>query len=90
MCLPVSHKIFQNSSENHKLELLIGLTFRFQIIFQTTLCQEDPYFQDLVRYIHLNPVRAKLVKGMEALDQYPYSGHSALMGMVKHEWQDTK
>ncbi len=62
----------------------------FQNRYKSILCQEDPYFQELVRYIHLNPLRAKLVKGMEALDRYPYSGHSALMGMVKHEWQDTK
>jgi len=62
----------------------------FQNRYKSILCQEDPYFQELVRYIHLNPLRAKLVKGMEALGQYPYSGHSALMGMVKHEWQDTK
>jgi len=62
----------------------------FQNRYKSILCQEDPYFRELVRYIHLNPLRAKLVKGMDALDQYPYSGHSALMGRVKHEWQDTK
>ena len=54
------------------------------------LCQEGPYFQELVRYIHLNPLRAKLATGIGALDKYPYSGHSALMGMVKNEWQDTE
>jgi hypothetical protein len=26
----------------------------------------------LVRYIHLNPLRAKLVNGIGALDKYPY------------------
>jgi len=31
-----------------------------------------------------------LVNGIGALDKYPYSGHSALMGMVKNEWQDTE
>jgi hypothetical protein len=29
---------------------------------------------------HLNPLRAGLVKDIEALKRYPYSGHSALMG----------
>jgi putative transposase len=62
----------------------------FQNRYKSILCQEDPYFQELVRYIHLNPLRANLVNGIGALDKYPYSGHSALMGMAKNEWQDTQ
>ena len=62
----------------------------FQNRYKSILCQEDPYFQELVRYIHLNPLRANLVNGIGALDKYPYSGHSALMGTVKNEWQDTE
>ena len=62
----------------------------FQNRYKSILCQEDPYFQELVRYIHLNPLRANLVNGIGALDKYPYSGHSALMGIVKNEWQDTE
>ena len=62
----------------------------FQNRYKSILCQEDPYFQELVRYIHLNPLRANLVNGIGALDKYPYSGHSALMGRVKNEWQDTE
>jgi hypothetical protein len=44
---------------------------------------------ELVRYIHLNPLRAKLVKNLSESDKYPYSGHSALMGNVTREFQDT-
>jgi len=62
----------------------------FQNRYKSILCQEDPYFQELVRYIHLNPLRANLVNGIGSLDKYPYSGHSALMGIVKNEWQDTE
>ena len=61
----------------------------FQNRYKSILCQEDPYFLELVRYIHLNPLRAKVVKGLTSLDKYPYSGHSVLMGRVEHEWQDT-
>jgi putative transposase len=61
----------------------------FQNRYKSILCQEDTYFQELIRYIHLNPLRANLVNGIGALDKYPYSGHSALMGIVKNEWQDT-
>jgi hypothetical protein len=43
---------------------------------------------ELVRYIHLNPLRAKLVSDLTQLDRYPYSGHSTLMGFKKKSWQD--
>ena len=59
----------------------------FQNRYRSILCQEEPYFLELVRYIHLNPLRAKLVEDMRALDQYPYSGHSAVVGKVKRDWQ---
>ena len=48
------------------------------------------YFKELVRYIHLNPLRAKIVSDIKELNKYAYSGHSVLMGRKKHEWQDTK
>lgn len=44
---------------------------------------------ELVRYIHLNPLRAKLVADMKELDRYIYCGHGVLMGKVNTEWQDT-
>jgi putative transposase len=61
----------------------------FQNRFKSILCQEDVYLLELVRYIHLNPIRAGIVRDMGDLGRYPYSGHSALMGKVKREWQDT-
>ena len=61
----------------------------FQNRFKSILCQEDAYLLELVRYIHLNPVRANLVKDVDALGRYPYSGHSVLMGKVKKAWQET-
>jgi len=60
----------------------------FQNRYKSIICQEDAYLQELVRYIHLNPLRAKIVKDLNALDKYPYCGHSALMGEIKREWQD--
>ncbi|MEJ2730973.1 MAG: transposase [Deltaproteobacteria bacterium] len=59
----------------------------FQNRYKSILCQEEPYFRELVRYIHLNPLRAKLVDNMKALDKYPYSGHSVVVGKVKRDWQ---
>ena len=62
----------------------------FQNRYKSIICQEDAYLKELVRYIHLNPLRAKLVPGIGVLNRYKYSGHSALMGKRKCEWQDTR
>jgi intracellular sulfur oxidation DsrE/DsrF family protein len=42
-----------------------------------------------VRYIHLNPIRARIVEDVDGLASYPYSGHAALMGTTACPWQDT-
>jgi hypothetical protein len=47
------------------------------------------YLKELVRYIHLNPLRTKLVLDTGELNQYRYSGHIALAGKRQREWQET-
>ncbi|UCD83132.1 MAG: transposase [Desulfobacterales bacterium] len=61
----------------------------FQNRYKSILCQEDSYLLELVRYIHLNPLRAGLVNSMRQLDWYKYCGHSILFGKRKNDWQDT-
>ena len=60
----------------------------FQNRYKSIVCQEDTYLQELVRYIHLNPLRAGMVPNLAALNSYPYCGHSALMGKRNRPWQD--
>ncbi len=48
-----------------------------------------PYLLELVRYIHLNPVRGGIVQDLKALKKYPKSGHAVIMGSIKQEWQDS-
>jgi REP element-mobilizing transposase RayT len=60
----------------------------FQNRYKSILCQENIYLLELVRYIHLNPLRTKLVDSLNGLDRYGYSGHSVLIGKNKAEWQD--
>lgn len=50
----------------------------FQGRHKAILCQSDRYLCKLVRYIHLNPVRARMV---DEPQQYPYSGHRAYLGL---------
>ena len=62
----------------------------FQNRYKSIVCQEDRYLKELVRYIHLNLLRAGLVENIIELDQSLWSGHSALMGKVKREWQNSE
>jgi REP element-mobilizing transposase RayT len=60
----------------------------FENRYKSILCDEDNYLLALVRYIHLNPVRAGIVKTIEELDQYPWSGHRTIIGKAKLPWMD--
>jgi putative transposase len=62
----------------------------FQNRYKSILCQEDLYLRELVRYIHLNPLRAALVPDLSVLDKYRWCGHSAILGNRKREWQSTE
>ncbi|MCP4756330.1 MAG: transposase [Proteobacteria bacterium] len=59
----------------------------FQNRYKSIVCQEDSYLKELVRYIHLNPLRSGLVKDLDELDTSPYSGHSVLTGNIERNWQ---
>jgi len=62
----------------------------FQNRYKSILCQEDPYLKELVRYIHLNPLRAKLVPDYKGLKEFVYGGHCALAGKCRYDWQNTR
>lgn len=52
----------------------------FQNRYKATICQDDPYLLELIRYIGLNPQRAGLVSGMAELDSFPFASHSLVVG----------
>ncbi len=55
----------------------------FQGRFRAILCDADAYLLELVRYIHLNPVRAGLTDTPEG---YPWSGHRTYLGLESVPW----
>ena len=61
--------------------------YLFQSRYRAILCQREAYFQQLVKYIHRNPLRAGLVETLDELDRYPRCGHAALMGNIPYSWQ---
>ena len=52
----------------------------FQNRYKSILCQENVYLLELVRYIHLNPLRVNMVKDIKQLENYPFCGHSTILG----------
>lgn len=52
----------------------------FQNRYKSIVCEEEPYLLELIRYIHLNPLRAGLVVNLDELDHYPWCGHAVILG----------
>jgi REP element-mobilizing transposase RayT len=48
----------------------------FQGRYHAIICEKEAYLLTLIRYLHLNPVRANVVTQPDA---YPYSGHAAYL-----------
>ncbi len=48
--------------------------------YKSIVCEEDSYLLELVRYIHLNPLRVGLAESIDVLDSYKWSGHAVIMG----------
>ena len=79
--------------------ILTGYAMRFNLVhrrsghlfqnrYKSTVVDDEKYFLGLVRYIHRNPLRARVVNTLEALQNYPWTGHAVLMGNKKIEIQD--
>jgi REP element-mobilizing transposase RayT len=60
----------------------------FQDRYKSIVCDKDSYLLELVRYLHLNPLRAGRVKDLGELNRYKWCGHSALVGKSPIRWQE--
>lgn len=60
----------------------------FQNRYKSYVVEEDGYLLELIRYIHLNPVRAGIIQDLDKLAIYPNTGHSTLMGRINHSFMD--
>ncbi len=82
-CLLTGHAVRYNRRHGRVGHLL-------QNRFKSILVEEDPYFLELVRYIHLNAVRAGLVADSDDLAGYRWAGHGALLGQPALRAHDTE
>jgi putative transposase len=54
--------------------------YLFQDRYKSIVTQDQNYIEELIRYVHLNPVRAGLCSSLQTLASYPWCGHGTLMG----------
>lgn len=59
----------------------------FQNRYKSIVCEEETYLLELVRYIHLNPLRANIVPDLASLNRYKWCGHSVLLGTTALDGQ---
>ena len=62
----------------------------FQDRYKSVLTQDQNYLQELIRYVHLKPLRGGLCGTIEQLDCYPWAGHAVLMGNHSVPFQTTE
>ncbi len=60
----------------------------FQGRFKSILVQEEMYFLNLMKYIHLNPLKAGLVTNYHELQEYRWCGHGSIIGVRKYLWHN--
>ena len=53
------------------------------------MTQDQGYIEELIRYIHLNPVRAGICRNIDELDRYRWCGHAVLMEKFDCPFQNT-
>jgi REP element-mobilizing transposase RayT len=61
----------------------------FQNRYKSPIVDKTKYFLDVVKYIHLNPLRSGIVRSIDELEEYPWTGHGKILHGGPPEWQDT-
>ena len=57
----------------------------FQNRYKSIVCDDEIYRLELLRYIHLNPIRAGIVTDLNELARYPWCGHQQLIGAAPYQ-----
>ncbi len=82
---PMQNLAFRHARRINARRQRIGHLFQGR--YKAILVDADSYLLALVRYVHLNPVRAGLVARAE---DYPWSGHRAYLGRDALAWLTTE
>jgi len=60
--------------------------FLFQDRYKSIATQEFNYFRELIKYIHLNPLRAGIVRNFTELDKYAWCSHYDIVNGSRFDW----
>ena len=60
----------------------------FQNRYKSPIIGKSAYFRDAVRYVHRNPLRSGIVRSLDELDDYFWTGHRRIVRGGYPEWQD--
>jgi REP element-mobilizing transposase RayT len=63
--------------------------YLFQGRYKSIITQDQGYLEELIRYVHLNPVRAGICRNIKELETYQWCGHSVLTGRKRCSFQTT-
>jgi len=64
--------------------------YLFQDRYKSIVAEDQRYIEELIRYVHLNPLRAKLCTSLTILEQYPWCGHGVATGRMRCRFQNTE
>jgi len=77
--LMIGYAVSFNQRNNHK-----GAIFKDR--YRSIVCQDDLYLLELIRYIHLKPIRSGLVQNISELENYMWSGHAYISGVKEYSF----
>jgi len=72
---PLNARYAQSFSKAHNRR-----GYLFQDRYKSIVTQDQRYVQELIRYVHANPLRAGICASIDELDQFQWTGHSVIMG----------
>lgn len=62
----------------------------FQNRYKSPIVGKTAYFREVVRYIHLNPLRSGIVRSVGELEDYLWTGHRKIVAGGYPGWQETE
>jgi len=62
----------------------------YQNRYKSRLVEDDAGLMAVLRYVHRNPLVARIVPDVAALAAYPWTGHAALMGMAPRRFLEVE
>jgi REP element-mobilizing transposase RayT len=81
-CLLTGYSRYFNQRHNR-----VGHLFKNR--YKSPIVSNVGYCRTVVRYIHLNPLRSGIVPSVDALAEYPWTGHRRIVRGGPPDWQDT-